>query len=341
MPTLSILHLSDLHFINSQQWRPLGHHPAQASALAEFAAFNKNEFHVIFVSGDLAETGRRRHLEAAHRFLFAKVASTPSPGSTSTSPYHADDGKPTLQGAECDIYLSPGNHDRYFDWRGDPGSGVFDDVFKAHWKRGIGGVQAHIIPVPNSKYRVALISADCCLRDHKDAFPQRPDTVWGQGRVYTRPGDDVVERLAAATKAARALPHDLVVVVWAIHFPPTDEATIPQRLRLLNCDKILELAEKLNVRLIMSGHIHDQEAFRPRTNGPTIWTAGTATARWFRSTPGGHTAHIVDITVGERGPRRVAVSRRNFAFTTWGKHRFTETTPWKKGLRPSGLSWDE
>jgi 3',5'-cyclic AMP phosphodiesterase CpdA len=333
MPTLSILHISDLHFIEfGTRWRPLGHDPALASALAEFAALNKPDFDVIFVSGDLAETGRRKHLQTARDFLFADVGPI--------SPYHSRTGRPTLQGAECDIFLMPGNHDRYWDFRGDPGCHRFDNVFKAHWEPGLCGVAGYIIPVPQSDYRLAIIAADCCLKKPSDAAPQGQREIWGQGKVHTDAEHNIVAALKTATATARALPGGHTVVIWAIHFPPSNDAQIAPCLRLLDHEKILDLAEQLNVRLILSGHIHEQMQLEPRTNGPSIWVAGTATARWFRSIPS-HMVHIVQIAIDGRRPARVKVTRRNFIFTTWSHPRFTEVAAWGPGLSLRGVSWDE
>lgn len=335
MATLSLLHISDLHFFDPKQpFNALfpdifqGHRHDARLALCDFARSRGDQFHAILVTGDLAETGTKEHLRFAHDVLFP--THSPQQAIPSIGPPYSD-----FRAVAKDIHILPGNHDRFHEPLRFPGNDDFHSVFGSHWPLGLGKAKAAVFPIPNSNNRVAVISADFCLHDVADANPWI--FYFGQGTaahhtttLYTNALDNLknhtekVQQDAIADGVACA-------VLWAIHFPPV--ALIPPGLLLNRYQRILQLANQLSVKLILSGHLHASLPFYATNGGPTIWTAGTATAKWGAL----NTLHILDIDVDDRS-RWVEVSRRNFVLdsNTW---QFSEIQAFAGGNTIPGVSW--
>ena len=341
-PTLSVLHISDLHITADKNSKfPFGYDPDQAKALARFVHEKRARFQSILVTGDLAHTGRPGDLKAARKFIFAKA--------NAARGFLTDDGEPTLQGAGCPIHVMPGNHDRYRHLLGGAGNVNFDQKskFGTFWKNGLRTVQAFEIPVPNSDYVVAFLVADCCLPSPSDADPSlSPLAVMGQGLF----DDQTRDMIRHATETLR---RDRRVVVLVLHFPPVPPGEIgvfvnPSPMdddhKLIGHAAALDLAEELDIPLIVSGHLHVQECFRPRDGRLEVWCAGTPCAREMPA-KAQHMAHIMTFKINAVSLKRpkvhVRVTRENFHFSSWNKDHFTEVESWDHGHTHTGTSWIE
>jgi hypothetical protein len=264
---LSILHISDLHLINRENifnaiypsyYR--GHLVPAALALSDFVRTQGDQFNAIIVTGDIAESGLKDHLDFARNYLFPiKRVGVKGLGNSPLSGFHDNDHN---------IYLMPGNHDRFFEPAGIPGNTEFDSVFSTEWSDQIGGVQAATFPVPGSPHMVSIVFGDLCLRAFGDADGFPPGCHWGQG---TADYQDTLTKLEIVTDIVRQKAHRdgaHCAVLWALHFPPTTDVTIPAQMQLLQFKRIISLANKLSIRLILSGHIHSSRSFHHGTNDP-------------------------------------------------------------------------
>ena len=178
MPTVRLLHLSDLHVTAGTHWPPPSRFdPAVLEDLARSAYFLRDHYDALLISGDLGDTGEMVDLAPAFDFLYAGA----QPSST---PWLSARRKPTLQGAGKPVFLLPGNHDRYQSWPGATPAGTnFDTVFSRDWPVGIGGV--HEIPLPDNRNPfLCLLFADFTLASSKQAT--WPLGKWGQGYVYPK-----------------------------------------------------------------------------------------------------------------------------------------------------------
>ena len=91
-------------------------------ALAEVAYREGAQIEGVIVTGDLATTGHKSDLQAAYDFFRQR---------NGTNPYLTSNNEPTLNSPRnLDLYLIPGNHDR-FDWKRllMPGGTDFDVTF--------------------------------------------------------------------------------------------------------------------------------------------------------------------------------------------------------------------
>src|ERR1700730_6313035 len=197
MACIRLLHISDLHFsfeprrldalsrirLGFREFQVLralfrlrsnslfsSHDRDLARAIAEFADLNSSLLDGIIITGDLATTGLAEDLSIALSFLNAP----PAAGVTSA------EGMPTLAASGLNIFLLPGNHDRYATELGGPGGTDFDDIFSQYWESG-SRVQAVVLERDDEK--LGIIAADFTLTQslHSDVPYIRH---LGQGRAY-------------------------------------------------------------------------------------------------------------------------------------------------------------
>lgn len=285
MPTVRLLHLSDLHLAaRKKRLRSSRFDPAVLEELARCAYFLRDHYDAFLVSGDLGDSGEMDDLERAFDFLYANAQ-------PSNTPWLSARQKPTLQAAGKPIFLLPGNHDRYQSWPGgDPAGGNFDTIFSRDWLGGLGGVQGIPLPDKDEPF-IWILFADFTLARKEDAA--RLEGKWGQGYVY----DSRLESLVSRTKAAQA---KNAAVVWALHFAPEFEDHYPlkESLRLLSANSLMRDAQALNVRHIFCGHTHQRKLYPERPpHDVRVHCAGTACCRARNEDTSFHVVEI-DVVAG-------------------------------------------
>lgn len=279
MAVFRILHLSDLHFGEGRKAEPFdssfyGIAPSvlwrYQKALASWRIDGiarlayEEPFDLVLLSGDIADSGQDTDLGMAIRF----VDGIPKPD----EPWIGRDlyGEfPTLSGAAAEILPLPGNHDRYYYpwWR--PGNDAYDAVFGGYWTVGQ-GVQLDMLGGDGGA--LAVVSADCSLRDSADAeWPVLG--VLGQGRAY----DDIVRKLQDKTTWVYENAPD-AVVLWALHFAPRPPLSLSQYplnrhlLKLAGEDTFLVAARTARVKHVLCGHFHRTIRYHPENFGEiTVW----------------------------------------------------------------------
>lgn len=265
MVAFRIAHISDFHFstrpkrkhwielFRQTPWRsfgdlregnfdnfPTGHSEEIAELAARFLYAQRRRIDLIAITGDLATTGRLEFLRAAHSFT----------NSIPQRKYINDRGEPTLKGSSDCMLLMPGNHDRYRDNKGNAGSNNFEFVYEGpeDWPAGQGQVLHRVIE--NDTGRLAIVAADFCLRQNSDAGHIVRINRWGRGKAYA----DTIARLISRTTDIRNR-FSPVGVVWAVHFPPSEDT--PSHYRLNDAHLLIEAAEKSGINLLLAGHLHE------------------------------------------------------------------------------------
>jgi 3',5'-cyclic AMP phosphodiesterase CpdA len=253
MANFRLLHITDLHIAIPPQengygqrtiWRsreavyPSRANPYALEAIAEFLFEHRGEIDLVLMSGDVADDGVQRNLDAAFRFITTPATHDwrviQEVGTQPTLDAERDDGPP--------FFIIPGNHDRFQGARRLPGGIAFDTTFSSYWTKGLGGVQSISLVKENSV--LTLIAADFCLQNTFNA------TVYlGQGNAY----DEVIAALISETAAIRAADAN-VGVVWISHFPPLLDVDLS--LRLLGAERLLDAARENGVRHVIAGHLH-------------------------------------------------------------------------------------
>lgn len=326
MARLSLLQISDLHLLDPADpsylagwFYACGHRQTPAEALADFIRARGDLFNTILITGDVADTGEANHLQYAHKFLY--------PGSASTNC--------GFVGVEHDVHLMPGNHDRYFEPLRTPGNTLFDQVFAKQWRVGYGRAQAVVLGVPGatSDLRVCVVCGDFCLQQWNDSDLIIPGSYMGQGTAAHPLVLSEMEDLTNAARSAAKREGGYCAVVWAIHFPPTHDGKVKAPLRLRHKSRVLRAARRLDVPLILSGHVHAPLPFNVGTGDPVVWTAGSATATNALS----NTVHAVDFAFDEQ-VRRIEISRRNFEFD--GVSMFQETIGYTNHFATPAIAWN-
>jgi len=116
--------------------------PSHSSDLARSLAYALRNYHAtkpfdfILATGDLATTGQREDLTVAKDFLFSEAEN-------SLDSWRRGKLISSLANLDVDIYLLPGNHDRYQGKKKlyFPANKEFDTIFSDQWKsrRGVSG----------------------------------------------------------------------------------------------------------------------------------------------------------------------------------------------------------
>lgn len=280
--------------------RPASYVPEVRAGVARFCHWLNHKHDGIIVSGDLATTGRGNDLQVAKIF----VAQPPAYG-----PY-VRYNEPTISACARPerIHLVPGNHDRYVDDFGTPGSPHFVLMFQdpymqeyhqgeavGFWKRTKLGIS------------IGFVYADFSLRRATDV----PDSVrgcYGMGKVH----ENTFLRLKNKT---RELSGEVSAIIWVIHFAPYD---YDPTLELVGFKRITDAARELGVLCTLCGHTHDQQHFV--IDGHNVFCAGSAGCvdRKDRSS-----VHLIEVTIDEAEAR---VKRRNFRWS-WRQDSFVEQDP--------------
>lgn len=286
-----LLHASDLHFarrgdflhaVPQGNWdraswalrralncQPLCAQSSFNSARAiEFGAELRRrlpDLDLVVFSGDVATTGTRSDLAVAFEYFSGKFAH-PSVGIRRL---------PNLlePGSSYRVAFLPGNHDRFVDRSGTPGAAEFERVFGQTWDG-----HKNWINKADSNVRVAILSSGSerlaiCMADFtlaRSTSVVNPLDRFGCGRV-TR--SRLAQLVTATQKVRDRVPNSLVL--WSVHFPPSYYKT-PNDLRLIKQDDLTAAAQRLEVPMIMCGHLHERDWYRPwAAETPLVFIAGT------------------------------------------------------------------
>jgi len=302
------IHASDLHFavvpnklsyldgglsqFHNNGWNficPSSHDEDLAEAFARFyhESYVADEIDFAIITGDVATTGHQEDLEKAHSFIDGAWEDRwfSRGGASLSASTHLNS-----------FALLPGNHDRYGD-RGKPGNALFDKVFSDYWNDGK-RVTSRIIS--KAGVSMAVVMADFTLVRKRDAS-WKPFSYLGQGKVYDDKLDNRLEELKRYTSELRKR-FSIDFIVWATHFPP-QYPRIPNKLRLLNEEKLVALAEEMDVNLILAGHMHKHKAY-PISEKCVVLCSGTATG--FNKTYDNAFA-VVEVTVSGGAKRKIDV----------------------------------
>jgi DNA repair exonuclease SbcCD nuclease subunit len=246
MTIFRVLHVTDLHIAIPPEdnhlgrrtlWQSREHlypscaNPYALEAIAEFISARRREFDLILMTGDIADDGLQRNLDAACHF----VTSTLDAGRVGGPPF----------------FILPGNHDRFEGVARRPGGIRFDMTFKDYWNSGLGGVQSAFIEKGGRK--LALLGADLCLHNVRKAT-----NYLGQGRAYKH----IIQQLVQRTTVLRDEDSN-VGIVWVTHFPPLLD--VDNTLRLLSAERLLHAATASGVQYIIGGHLHRNQTNRYST----------------------------------------------------------------------------
>lgn len=264
MLQLRLLHLSDLHFsfeprrLDALSPIRLGWHDQQvlralfriranglftshdqdlALAVAEFALAHRAGLSAIIITGDLATTGLVEDLKAALAFV----------NEPAIRGVRSEQGTATLAAAGLDVFLVPGNHDRYASEFGEAGGIGFDEVFANFWER---GARVQSVLFEAEAENLAVIGADFSLACTDDARTPCVIGRLGQGRVY---GHILTELQSTTVELRREYPK--IGIIWAVHFPPSAPRN-SRGLHLINGHNLISSARAHDVHHILAGHIH-------------------------------------------------------------------------------------
>ena len=170
--------------------------------------------------------------------------------------YLTDNALPTISNCSIPIFLLPGNHHRFVDHDGKAGGLEFDKVFSELWGDPNPVVKQKVLYDPSTKAVLGFIALDCCLRCDEDADPPVGINRYGQGIVHS------LDVLTSKTKELRAK-YPSAGIVWVLHFPPVSAAYIDNTAsKLKEAEGLMKEAKRLNIKLILSGHIHKNRWFR-------------------------------------------------------------------------------
>lgn len=265
MPTLRILHLSDLHIaspmtrVYKKGFRRSVYNKHTLVALENIV--NTHRIDAILISGDIADTATSKDLQLAKDFIA-------SPDRISLK------NKPGLKNSNKPVILLPGNHDRLTTLL-NPADLLFDSKFETYWSAGLGGAQTSLLP-DNLSPTLAIISADFSLTHvgHKTVFFGSK----GQGKIYTPTIDQLVEETNDVFTN-----HPSCAVIWMIHFAPKfedqeGEEDFEEYLTLIDSDLLIEKAKEVGVDRIFCGHTHRSLNYDIGVNNPIkVYCAGTST----------------------------------------------------------------
>ncbi len=254
MPDFRILHISDLHIAGDNMamyYRFLDKKLSVFSLgrdeilrrVAQLIYEWRKEIDAVVITGDIAATGLESDLASAKRFL-------QSPQGPSSPPWINSKSQATIEFFGKPVVLVPGNHDRFRDLLGAPGT-TFYRTFGEYWTEGVGGIQVHYLP-NREKPELAIVCMDLTLDSVSHA------TVWfgghwGQGRVYP-------ERLKALKNVTSTIygTYPTCAVMWILHHAPEFEKRykLMKQKTLIDAIDLVGEAEQSRVTYILCGHTH-------------------------------------------------------------------------------------
>jgi predicted phosphodiesterase len=271
MALFRLLHLSDLHISGEanryslvDSYSPIrstikslfrvqnplkipSHDSRAARALASQLDQDKDKYDAILISGDLATTGSEEDIKAAHDYLHGKLWHTKN----------LIDEIPKICNVAPVIWM-PGNHDRYKGKSFKPGCKRFEspNFFGGRWRAdgqfktdlGVHDGPVHSYHLKKDDTYLSIICADFTYKESKSDL--RGNHI-GQGYVT----DDVIYELERVTNESRNQFKN-TAIVWVSHFPPKFPR-VAISLKLVKEEKLLKLAEKLDIPFIFSGHTHE------------------------------------------------------------------------------------
>ena len=285
MPTIKLLHLSDLHIALNPRY--LGNYlPVKcnvscteeiARISSGFAKFDKID--AVIITGDIANTGYEEDLKYAYGY----IEGNPLINLRHKS-YLNCEHKPVFKTYGKPVMILPGNHDRFKGVTRSPGAKAFDDIFQDYWKPVSRNVSVHYLP--NRKNAVlAIVCADFSLKSKWDTHPFPPPYYLGQGKVYKR-------RLRVLEKITEQLRKDGIATLWAFHYAPYIEKHSKEwiiRIRglsLRHSHRIMKTAETLDVRFILCGHAHERHVYYEGAHkNIQIQCASTSTCKNGKNNP--------------------------------------------------------
>jgi 3',5'-cyclic AMP phosphodiesterase CpdA len=333
MAIFSLLHMSDLHLGRDstkisifddrviRNWRQIigpnlsrvGLQHTHCSTLAQEVARTiwdqSFRLDALIISGDIATTGMYQDLLAGLQFIAARP--------NARKRHLTSLGEGTIFNSDGpEVLLMPGNHDRFHDSFGTPGSPNFETVFFNYWDKS-DRVKATVLMDDESEDHLAVVLADFSLRKIGDASP--PVYFPGQGLAH----EDVLKKLILKTKHIR-IEHKKAGVIWVIHFPPSaTDSDYSESLMLLGYRDVLRAAMVNNISIILSGHIHVNKTFPP-DNGVVVSCAASACCyieRYFD----GNWIHILDLEVNDKSAQ--IKTREDFKFDDKQDWRFKYVPP--------------
>jgi predicted phosphodiesterase len=300
MSDFRLLHVSDFHFsiwpsqrhwyeiFSQTPWAsisqyeqgklrnfPTGYSPQIASIAAKVIFEMRSQFDLLAITGDVATT--EGCLASAREFTH----------SMAQFKWLNSEYAPTLQAANKAMILLPGNHDRYKDNSGAPGGTHFNVVYQDEWRKPHRYVNHRVIEKDGEA--LACLAVDFCLRKEQDAGKPYRVNRWGRGKAY----DDAIKNLETRTKAIRRRIKN-VTVIWLAHFPAM--SSTPSKYRLNDARAFIAAADRQQIPLILSGHLHKNRIAEVSANILSkripILCAGSMTAVADKSW-----MHFVDISV--------------------------------------------
>jgi DNA repair exonuclease SbcCD nuclease subunit len=242
----------------------------------------------FILSGDLADDGETRNLEAALSFIDEPARSS--------STFLTSDEFPTLHDpdrTEGSLFITPGNHDRFRGPARLAGGTVFDAIFGSYWKKGLGGVQC--LTLFKSGANLSLLSADMCLKTAGASTK-----AWGQGKAYR----ETVEALLQMTSEVRRDYPDSGIL-WILHFPPL--LNVEASLALRSASDVITAAKTAGIKYIIAGHLHRDQ----QNNYDGIEIICTGSASSDMNMKYGNSVRLFDIEVAEG---RFALSQKIYRY---------------------------
>jgi len=316
MALFRFLHVSDLHIadppeqigvldfantgfdydLTKQVSKASSHNRGMLRALAELASKEGSRIEGVIITGDLATTGRDKDVKAAYDFVNEPYSPNLYFGASGNSiDYLTTAGEPTLSNsASTEVFIIPGNHDRYKGRRMMPAGRNFDNWFNTKWSVGQSAAQLYL--KTKNGVNLALIGGDLSLRKgshvEKAHFPWQ---IWGAGRAYRK----VIDKMVRLTDKARRQ-YSPVGIVWLVHFPPEFQG-MSSSLRLIKEDRLTQAAANSNVHALLCGHTHEERDYPLSNSSVMVYCAGSATQYRAPYSPGERAVHFLDFTVDTYG----------------------------------------
>lgn len=304
MHTFSICHISDLHFgtrpnqfgifdnlqnlFTASDWSFFASHDStKAEIFSQWLYRNQRQLDAVLITGDLATTGSQSDLKNAHAFVDNNAANR----------WLGTNGNPTLRIAQDnqaravpEIFLIPGNHDRYQDDRlRSPGCINFDNIFKQYWPAKWSAHRLALLTDPgNSRDRLMIIGADLSLQNAKQAT-----AILGRyGQGFAEQG--TIDELVRLTCAAHS---QLTAVAWAVHFPPNFQG-IKDNLRLVDEHMLVTAAQTAGVSHLFCGHTHQTRIYRISTQGTQVVHCAPSLCQVNKNNQNGFLLHRITVSNG-------------------------------------------